>query len=212
MSAKADPDTRPTFREQARSWMPVAVAALVLALGGLVAIPLGGWDTVQLRSAVLPEHPIGQPYDGNRVSTAIDDVYLTDEHPSGFDEPEPGETFLIVVATLENRTAAPESPLGSTSFYAFTIPGVVELGEPLGFDDYAVRLQRDNTPGPWLSPGVPDTVVFVFSVSDALFAENDELRIGLTRATPEKADLYEGTRWARPHVAVEVPVLVRDER
>jgi hypothetical protein len=192
--------------------MPVLVAGGVLALGGVVAIPLGGWDTVQLQSAVIPEQPIGQPYVGARLSTAIDDIYLTDEHPDGFSDPDPGETWLVVVATMENLLDEPEIPLGNRSFWAFTIPGVLELGVSLDSGSYSTLLQRDGSYGPRLQPGVPDTVEFVFAVSDRLFSEGDEVRIGLTDAEKQDADIYDGIRWWRPHVAVEVPVVIRDER
>lgn len=192
--------------------MPVLAAGGVLALAGVVAIPLGGWDTVQLQSAVIPEQPIGQPYVGARLSTAIDDIYLTDEHPDGFSDPDPGETWLVVVATMENLLDEPEIPLGNRSFWAFTIPGVLELGVSLDSGSYSTLLQRDGSYGPRLQPGVPDTVEFVFAVRDRLFSEGDEVRIGLTDAEKQDADIYDGIRWWRPHVAVEVPVVIRDER
>lgn len=201
-----------TVRDHVKAWMPVIVAGGVLAAGGLVAIPLGGWDTVQLQSAIVPEQPIGQPYVGERVSTAIDDIYLTDEHPDGFSDPEPGDTWLVVVATMENQLTEPEYPLGTTNFWAFTIPGVIELGEQLSVADYSTLLVRDGSFGPVLQPGVPDTVQVVFAVRDSLFADGDEVRIGLTDAEKQDADIYDGIRWWQPHVAVEVPVVIRDER
>ncbi len=198
-------------RAAVRAWMPVIVAAGVLAVGGVVAIPLGGWDTVRLESAVIPEHPIGQPYAGSRLSTAIDDIYLTDEHPDGFSEAEPGHRWLVVVATMENLLDAPEIPLGTSSFWAFTIPAVIELGSFLSSADYSTMLHRDGSYGPRLQPGIPDTVVVVFAVRSSLFAEGDEVRVGLTDAEKQDADIYDGIRWWRPHVAVEVPVVIRDE-
>ncbi len=200
-----------TLRQRFRGWMPPLVIVGVAAVGGLIAIPLGGWDTVQLQSRVLPEQPIGQPYTGHRLSTAIDDVYLTDEHPDGYTEPDPGTRFLVVIATMENVTDEPQEPLGSKGFYAFTIPGLLELDREFLISDYSTRLMRDDSNGPSLTPGVPDTVQFVFVVDDGLFAAGDEVRIGLTDATPESADLYSGTRWARPYVAVEVPAVIRDQ-
>lgn len=201
-----------TLRSHLRAWWPVIAAGGVLLTGGLVAIPLGGWDTVELQSAVVPEHPVGEPYPGHRLSTSIDDVYLTDTHPDGYTELEPGATFLVVIATMENVTAEPQIPLGSASFYAFTIPGVVEPDEQILAGDYWTRLVRDESNAPTLSPGVPDTVQFIFMVDADLFDAGDEVRIGLTDATPEQADLFDGTRWARPHIAVEVPIVIRDER
>jgi hypothetical protein len=201
-----------SVRSAVKAWMPVIVAGGVLAVGGVVAIPLGGWDTVQLESTRIPEQPIGQPYLGARLSTAIDDIYLTDTHPNEFTEAEPGYRWLVVVATMENQQPEPEYPMGTTEFWAFTIPGVVELGEQLSSADYWTLLARDGTFGPLLQPGLPDTVQFVFAVRSSLFAEGDEVRIGITDAEQQEADIYDGIRWWQPHIAVEVPVVMRDER
>lgn len=201
-----------TLRETVRAWLPVGITAGVVGAAALVAIPLGGWDTVELQSAVIPEHPVGEPYRGHRVSTAIDEVFLTDEHPDGYTEPEPGEEFLVVVATLENVTAEPQYPFGDGRFYAFTVPGLYGLGDDVRLADYWVRLERDGTTGTILGPGVPDTVQFVFRVDDESFEPGDEVAIGLTDAYPEEAEIYDGTRWVRAHVAVEVPVVIGGDR
>ncbi|MEO8527712.1 MAG: hypothetical protein ABI435_01405 [Pseudolysinimonas sp.] len=199
-------------RSRVRAWLPVIVVVGVAAIAGVVAIPLGGWDTVQLQSAVIPEQPVGEPYVGHRLSTSIDDAYLTDASPDGHSEADPGQTFLVVEATMEAVRTEPEFPLGDTDFYAFTIPGVLELGTPIPILDYSTVLKRDGTFGPSLIPGVPDTVVFVFTVPVTAFAGGDVVHIGVTDASPEKANLFSGTRWVKPHVAVEVSITVRDER
>lgn len=201
-----------TIRDLVGTWRPVLVAAGVLVVAAIVAVPLGGWDEVELQSERLPQQRLGQPFAGHRMSTAIDDVYLSDEHPDGSTEPAPGTLFLVVIATLENMTDEPQYPLGGTSFYAFTIPGYLELGTALPTLDYSTRLVRDNAIFGTLNPGVPDTVAFVFVVENDLFVEGQELRLGLTDATPAEAELFDGTRWMRPHVAAEVPVTIRDER
>jgi hypothetical protein len=200
-----------SVRERVRGWMPVLVAGGLLAAGGVVAIPLGGWDTVELQSAVLPEHPVGEPYAGHRVSTSIDEIWLTDTHPDGYTEAEPGTRFLIVEATVENLTAEPQAPLGSASFWAFTLPGVVEPGVLIPSGTQWSQLVRDGSTGSSLNPGVPETVQFIFMIDDDLYEAGDEVRVGLTDATPEDADLFDGTRWARPHVAVEVPIVIGEQ-
>jgi hypothetical protein len=200
-----------TLGERLKGWMPVVVIAAVAAVGSVVAIPLGGWDTVQLQSRVLPEHPIGEAFEGARFTTSIDDVYLTDSNPDGYSTPGVGMTYLIVVATLQNETDTPQIPLGGAELPPFVVPGVFGLGDSLGIDDYAAYLQRDGSFGPTLAPGVPDTVLFAFPVWRTLFQDGDEVRIALTDATPEEADIYEGTRWAGEHLVAEVPVVLRRE-
>lgn len=201
-----------TLRERLRGWMPLLVIVGVAAVGGLVAIPLGGWDTVQLQSRVVPEQPIGQPLEGHRFTTAIDDIYLTDLSPDGYTEPEIGMTFLVVVATLENMTAEPELPMSGSSFPPFVVPGVYTVEDPPGISDVSAYLARDETYGVALSPGVPDTVIYVFPIRRTLVQADDELRIGITDALPDEAELYQGTRWLNERIVAEVPMIVRDER
>lgn len=201
-----------TVRERLKGWMPVIVAGGVLAIGGVVAIPLGGWDTVELQSEIVPEWEQGEPYAGTRLITSIDDIYLTDFSPDGYSEAEPGETFLIVVATMEAAMDDPQLPIAASSFPPFVIAGVIEIDGDLGFGDYTIVLERDGTFGPELNPGVPDTLLFAFTVRAAQFADGDEVRVGIVDADAEEADIIDGIRWVNVEVAVEVPMTVRDER
>jgi hypothetical protein len=199
-----------TLRERLTGWMPVIVIVAVAAVGGLVAIPLGGWDTVDLVSDDIPEQPLGQPYVGAQWTIAIDDLYLSDTHPDGFTELDPGQVVLVVVATMENMRDEPAYPISGSALYPFTIPGVVVLDELVDVD-YQVYLARDESFGPLLNPGVPDTVEFFFTVPVSQFHGGDELRIGIPDGTAEEADLFEGTRWVDVHVAAEVVVPLREQ-
>lgn len=201
-----------TLRERLRGWMPLLVIVGVAAVGGVVAIPLGGWDTVQLQSRVVPEQPIGQPLAGHRFSTAIDDIYLTDLSPDGYTEAPTATTFLVVVATIENLTAEPEYAGSSSTFPPFVVPGLSTVDDAPDGDEVSTLLARDGSFSPTLNPGVPDTVLYVFPVWRTRIQGGDELRIGLTDAIPDEAELYEGTRWLNPRVVAEVPVIVRDDR
>jgi hypothetical protein len=205
-----DESSRATLASRVRGWLPVVITAGVLAVAGVVAIPLGGWDTVQLESEIIPEHPVGEPFTAHRLSVSIDDLYVTDDHPDAYTEVEPGQSFLVLVATMEGLTAEPESPLRSP--YPFTLPGWISIDEDPDLTEVTTYLQRDGSPFPTLSPGVPETLLIVFPVASADYSDGDVVRIGITDATPEKADIISGTRWVDEHVAVEVPIAVRDER
>jgi hypothetical protein len=200
------------LRERVRGWMPVLVVGGVLAVGGVVAIPLGGWDTVELQSEIVPEWEAGDPYPGTRLITSIDDIYLTDFSPDGYSEAEPGETFLVVVATMEAAMSEPQLPIAGSSFPPFVIPGVIAIDVSLRADAYTTVLERDGTFGPELNPGVPDTLLFAFTVRESQFAEGDEVRVGIVDADAEEATIIDGTRWVDVEVAAEVPLTVRDER
>ena len=199
-----------TLVSRARPWLPVIVAAGVVAVAGVVAIPLGGWDTVQLESEIIPEHAVGETFAAHRLSVTIDDLYVTDDFPDDYTEAEPGQSFLILVTTMEGLTAEPETPLRSP--YPFTFPGWISLDEYPDLSEVVIFLERDGSSFPVLSPGVPETLLIVFPVSSGEYSEGDIVRVGITDATPEKADIIEGTRWVDEHIAVEVPIAVRDER
>lgn len=208
----AETAERDSLWARVRPWLPVIAVAGVLAVGGLVAVPLGGWDTVALQSRVVPAHGVGETYVGNRLATSIDAVYLTDENPDGYSEPDPGETYLVVEATMQNMTLEPQQPLGTRDFYAFTVPRVLALGAAIDPGAYWVYLERDSTYLPALNPGVPDTVLFFFAVPDDWFAGGDEVVVGITDANPEAADIYLGTRWVDPRVVGNVTLTIEDER
>lgn len=208
----ADAAAPTTLGDRLRGWLPVIVVAAVLGIAAVVAIPLGGWDEVELQSEVLPEQPIGQPYTGIRLSTAIDDIYLTDVDPGDWIEPEPGERILVVVATIENLTDEPTYPFES-GFPPFTVPGLISFDEEPPTRDTSTIRDRDGTSGTLLNPHVPDTFVFAYRVPATLFSGGETVDIGITDAVrAEKADLYSGTRWVGAHVAVEVPMILRDEQ
>lgn len=206
-----DDSSRATLASRARGWLPVIIAAGVLAIAGVVAIPLGGWDRVWLESAAVPIHPVGEPFAAARLTTSIDDAYLTDVSPDGYSEAEPGDTFLVVVATMEATGSEPQDPFGYGSFFTFVIFGIQELGDDVP-NDLNILLERDGTFGPYLSPGVPDTMLFIYPVGADEFTGGNVLRVGLTDGTPEKADIYEGIRWVNQHIAVLVDVPIRDVR
>jgi hypothetical protein len=106
----------------------------------------------------------------------------------------------------------PQLPLIGRSFPPFVIPGVIDIDRDLDFSAYTIVLERDGTYGPELNPGVPDTLLFAFTVRESQFEGGDEVPVGIVDADAEDADIYEGTRWVNVEVVVEVPMTVRDER
>jgi hypothetical protein len=114
--------------------------------------------------------------------------------------------------TLEGAMTEPQLPIIGDSFPPFVIPGVIEIDRDLDFGAYTIVLERDGTFGPELNPGVPDTLLFAFTVRESQFSDGDEVRVGIVDADAEQADIIEGIRWVNVGIAVEVPVTVRGER
>lgn len=194
-------------RARARSFAPLVVALGVLGAAALAAIPLGGWDEVELESARVPTIEPGATFVGTPFAVAVHSLALTDEHPDGYSEREPGMTWMLLNATFENRLEFPQRPPGSAGFRAFSIEGAETDSSSL--DSY---LDRDGDYLPTLNPGIVDDVTFVFPVPEHRFAGGDVVPVALWDAERQRAELYSGIRWWRPHVAVEVPVVLEDRR
>lgn len=195
-------------RARIRSFAPLLVAVAVLGAGALVAIPLGGWDEVELVSERVPQIEPGETFTSTPFAVAVHSIALIEEHPDGYTEAEPGETWMILEATFENRLEFPQRPPGMSGFQAFSIEGL----DLEAFGSVDTYLDRDDTFLPTLNPGIPDDVNFVFAVPEDQYADGDVVTVALWDAERQRAELYSGIRWWRPHVAVEVPVVVEDRR
>ena len=191
-------------RARLRSYAPALVIAGAFAVAALVAIPLGGWDEVELQSEQLPEVELGEAVDSSRVSTAIRSIELAAEHPDGFSEPEPGMTWMVVHATIGNRLEIPQYAAGSRLFYPFTIEGA--LSQETSTNDVRSVLERDGSVSAQLNPGIVDDVAIVFPVKRSDFADGDTVEVVFWDATRQEADLYRGIRWWAPHPVAQVPV------
>lgn len=196
-------------RARLRAWAPALGIAGVLAVAALVAIPLGGWDTVELRRDVVPELAVDEPFSSALAVTTIHGARVTQEHPDGFSEAEPGEEWLVLDLTLENRIEEPITSGGLAGFRPFTIAGVLEADDG-GILDTIV--QRDGTFGGSINPGMAERLMYTFAVPSGQYSAGDILRVGLWDAIRQEADLYRGIRWWQPRLEAEVPVVLEVDR
>src|SRR5690606_8346067 len=68
----------PRRRRPGRAVIVTGAVVLALAAGALVAIPLGGWDTVELESAVVPTMEAGETYLGTHYSVRLEEAWVGD--------------------------------------------------------------------------------------------------------------------------------------
>ena len=187
-------------------------AAAVIA--GLVAWPLGGWDTVELQSTKIPVVEPGELVAGHQFSIRVESAELTGVHPDGFSEPTPGWTWLRLELEVTNETDLTEfgSRLGGDYDGAITIDhGVAGYGTTaVNAEGNTLRgevfLESDGTYLPDLQPALPMRVEVIFDVPDDTWSVGDLLTIGVIDRTPYESTLGTGIRYGFPTLIAEVPV------
>ena len=193
---------------------PFVWIGAVAVIAGLIAWPLGGWDTVELQSTKLPVVQPGELVEGTQYSVSVESAELTTVHPDGFSEVEPGWMWLrleLVVTNETNRTAF-SSDLGSDYKGVVTVDdGAVGYGtESTGPEGRlatgAPYLVSDGTYLPGLQPALPTRVELSFDVREGTWAVGDELTVGIVDRTPYESTLETGIRYGFPHLIAEVPV------
>ncbi|HWM34569.1 MAG TPA: hypothetical protein VNR36_10070 [Pseudolysinimonas sp.] len=186
------------------------------ALAGLVAWPLGGWDTVELESTKIPEVAVGELVEGHQFSLRIQSAELTDVHPNGFSEDAAGWTWLVLGLEVTNETDLTEfsSRLGGSYDGAVSIDaGVAGLGTTaVDADGRELRgepyLVSDGTYLPDLQPDLPTSLLLVFQVPETTWSAGDELQIGIIDRTPYESTLGTGIRYGFPAPVAIVKIRV----
>lgn len=192
-------------------WIGIAAVA-----GGLIALPLGGWDTVVLESTKIPEVRAGTLVEGQQYSVEVDAVEVTGVHPDGFSEPDPGWEYLILTAAVTNMTAETQLSLylGDNTFGIVTIDdGVVGYGSTLiGPDGYEVSgdsyLVADDTFLPDLQPRLASPMIIVWPVPAGTWSEGDRLTVGIVDRSPYQQTLSTGIGYRDPTVIATVDLTV----
>ncbi len=175
--------------------------ALALATAGVVAIPLGGWDTVALESARIPELAAGESYHGRHYSVRVEEAWVGAVMPDDYDVPDDGMTFLVVRAVVRNEWREPDGAItGLLSFDA--LDGLPRLARGA-----QVRVAADGSFSSSMPPGVETEVLLRWELPAGSVAAGEPLVLGVLDGRPEAAVLYSGTAWRDEHVAVQATVV-----
>lgn len=205
-----------TLRQRIARLHPFVWIGAAAAVAALVAWPLGGWDTVELESTKIPQVDPGTLVEGQQYSIRVESAELTDVHPDGYSEPEPGWQYLILATEFTNMTAETQLSLylGDDGQGSLVIDdGALGQGsELIGPDDYVVRgdpyLIVDGTFLPELQPRLPAGIDLVFDVPTDLWSVGDRMTIGIVDREPYERLLSTGTGYRNARVTAEVEVVV----
>lgn len=193
---------------------PFVWIGAVAAVAGLIAWPLGGWDTVELQSTKIPDAAAGQVVKGHQFSVALDSAEITDVNPNGFEEPPAGWEYLVLTVEVTNETAKTElsGDLGDNYFGVVTLDeGALGWGstalDSSGYDARAdPYLVSDGTFLPDLQPRLPTELVLSFEVPVGQWTPGDELTIGIVDRFPYDCSFDIGTCYGQPAVIAHVPL------
>ncbi len=186
-----------------RGWIVAGGVVAALAAGALVAIPLGGWDTVELESKVVPELAIGDEYVGRHYAVRIEEAWVGDQLPDDYDEPDEGMTFVVVRAQVRNEWREPDTQVRKVlTFDAIEALPPVDRGA-------LVLLTSDGTYPATMSPGVDAGVLLRWQVPVGSVRAGEPLVLGVIDGRPERAVLYSGTAWRDERVMVQTTVVPR---
>jgi hypothetical protein len=198
----AAPQVRRAPRRPGRVTVIAASVVVALTAGALVAIPLGGWDTVDLESAAVPQLVLGDEYEGRHYSVRVEEAWVGDQMPSDYDVPDEGMTFVVVRATVRNEWREQDAHVRRLLTF-----DALELLDRLD-RSATVRLTADGT-HPSMPPGVASEVLMTWEVPTGSVTAGEPLVVGIIDGRPDKAILYSGTAWRDERVVVETTVVPR---
>lgn len=159
-------------------WTIIGVGTLT----GIVAL-LGGFDEVPIEA--LPEVALGEPFPGNEVAVQVDDIHLARTAPiTEYDAPD-GQIYLVVEATVENTTAAPNIFVNRA--VRVLVEGVVSGNDA----PYNVVDLSTGDGVPFLQPGLPVRIAFLWAIDDARLEPGDEIIVGIF----ERYDMVDDPRF-----------------
>jgi hypothetical protein len=211
---------RPTLWHRIARLHPFVWIGTAAVVAGLVAWPLGGWDTVELQSTKIPQYQPGDLVVGHQWSVRVQSAEFVDVHPDGFSELEPGWSWLKLDLEATNETDATDSASDFGSDYkgVLTIDGGA-LGYGTTAENSEGNLERgktylvsDGTYLPDLQPGLPADIEIVFEVPEGTWEVGDDLTVGIIDRTRTKSTLGSGYTYLFPRLIAEVTVPIDEGR
>ena len=181
-------------------WLWVALA-VVAALAAVTL--LGGFNDVPVEK--LPVAELGSTQVGNELTTTITGVHLSTSAPvTGYDLDE-GKVDVVVEATLTNTTDRPNYFAGNA--VRVFLDGVIDpdRDEP----DSVIEL-RSGGALPFLQPGLPTKVSYIWTVDAADVAAGDQIVAGVFQRHPVADDPLFSDAQSAPEPIVRIITTIED--
>ncbi|WEK12840.1 MAG: hypothetical protein P0Y48_10240 [Candidatus Microbacterium phytovorans] len=187
-------------------WFATIGTVLFLA----VTAAFGGLNEVAAApTPALPELTAGEVHTSAQLSIRVERAVLIDElsGTGAFPDEEKGERLLVLLVEVENRW---DEALQLSPFSSFSTGRVVRLSGDDRAADGIVR-EDDQTPDPWLQPGIPTLLAFSWTVGGADYTDGEELIVELSDSPLEVGELlFTGERWGAPALAATVRIAIED--
>lgn len=165
-------------------WL-IAGAAVILGVSAL----FGGLDDADLSSREPPVVAADEEIARDELSTIVHSASLTDLAPGYSFEPDEGNTYLVVEATVTNNARVTTTAF--TDLLQFDW-----LEDPL-----ATRTVRliDGSGVPQANPGIPTAVAFVWEIPEARVSTGDSVRLTvMAKSFTADGDVTFGSYWSDP--------------
>ncbi len=176
-------------------WWLVAGAAVILGASAL----FGGLDEATPSAEEVPVTAVGEPIVRDEFTVIVESAQLMDIAPGYSLEPEAGNTYFVVSATVTNNWRVSTTSLGDLLR--------LEWAE----EPDATRTVRliDDSPLAQANPGVPTSVAFVWEIPQAEREVGATARITVSaRTLTEDGDVTYGSYWSDPRPTAYVDVIV----
>lgn len=170
-------------------------AALILGASAL----FGGLDDADLSARQPPVVPVGEEIARDEFTTVVHSAYLADVAPGFTLEPDEGNTYLVVEATVTNH--------GRVTTITFSdLLQLDQLEDPL-----AARTARliDGSGLPHANPGLPIAVAFIWEIPEGTVSPGDTVQLTvMAKSFMEDGDVTFGSYWSDPQPTAFVDVEV----
>lgn len=196
--------TSPSVRVRIARWLGSIPTSIWFIVGAAVILGVsalfGGLDEADLSSRQPPVVPAGEEIVRDELTTIVHSAYVGDVAPGYSFEPEEGNVYLVVEATVTNNARV-------TTVTFSELIRVDQLEEPV-----ALRTARlvDGSGLPQANPGVPTGVGFVWEVPEGSVSPGDTVRLTITaKSFTADGDVTFGSYWSDPQPTAFVDIEVQ---